>query len=288
MKYLIWLFCMTFTYADNADLFNQAMQAGKGRHFNLNLNQNSTIDSYGKTNKFESSVANNANAGNVNSENMYNQSNVDPNYLYNSGVQAINDCTNKSDPRCSTLNKYGDKDTQTEFQAYKQNIASRFLILVKPDPSDSNCSLVTHKEAINQTIATCTSGIRLQTECSNIISPSSQTYECDDSKLECEKYKRMNNCSLVRAFIPSKCTQYTMHSYYGSCKVGTYSCNVPSIIHTPGCGGSHGRDYQCGTCISDGDQDGCWGQWCSQHSSPQLALYQCKYYSYSKGCSDVK
>jgi hypothetical protein len=162
---------MSLAYADNTELFNQAMSIGNQNQFNLNLNQSSSIDSYGKSNKFIDDVANNANAGNANAKNMYNGASNDPNYLYNNGTQAIRDCSTQTDPRCTTLNKYGDKDTQTQIQAYTQGLSTRYLISVTPDPSDQACSIVKRKSPVNQSTATCIAGSNQQSQCNNIITP---------------------------------------------------------------------------------------------------------------------
>ena len=174
MKYLILLLSINACFADNSDFFNQAYQTGKQNNFNLNLNQNSTFDSYGQVNHFESSVANNANAGNANAQNMYNNTyadNANPNYLYNEGTKDIADCQTKSDPRCTTLNKYGDKDTQAQLQAYGTGISTKYYLTVRPDPADSSCSFVTHKVAINSQSHQCISSAHTQTACDTSLKP---------------------------------------------------------------------------------------------------------------------
>lgn len=171
---LVLLITINISYADNTELFNQAMSIGNQNQFNLNLNQNSSINSYGQQNKFDSSVANNANAGNANAKNMYNGQQNDPNYLYNNGRQSILDCETKTDPRCTTINKYGDKDTQSQIQAYTQGISTRYLMSVAPDPIDKSCSIVKRKNPINQTTASCISSAKQQNQCNNTITPYSE------------------------------------------------------------------------------------------------------------------
>ena len=162
-------------YADNTQLFNQAIQLGKQNQFQLNLNQNSNITSYGQNNKFESSIAINTNVGTAGASDMYNSQVKDPNYLYNSGTRAIKDCETKNDPRCTTLNKYGDKDTQRQIQAYTQGFSSKYWISTTPDPADSTCSYIHRKAPINNTIHTCIAGIKQQNQCSNTLVPYVET-----------------------------------------------------------------------------------------------------------------
>lgn len=162
------------SYADNQTLFNNAMQAGVNNQVNMNLNQNSTIDSYTQQNKLDPSVAVNANSGAASAKDMYSHisgKNPDANYLYNAGTAAIQDCLNKHDVRCTTLNKYGDKDTQTQYQAYAQGISSKYQMKVIPDPNNSACSLVTKKEAINAHDAMCISGMHAQNMCITTLIP---------------------------------------------------------------------------------------------------------------------
>lgn len=178
MKKLILLLGICSAYADNQALFNSAMTAGTQNQVNMNLNQGSTIDSYGQTNKFDPAVAQNANAGNAPAKEMFSHisgNNPDNNYLYNNGTAAIQDCMNKKNPRCTTLNKYGDKDTQTQFQAYAQGISSRYAITIKPDPSNSACSFIMKKEPINAEIQECVSGRNAQNTCNTTLTPYANT-----------------------------------------------------------------------------------------------------------------
>lgn len=164
----------TCCFADNTAIYNKAYKLGEQHQFNLNLNANSTINSYAIDHKFESTVANNANKGNAPAKNMYDNTygdNADPNYLYKEGVNEIANCQKAGDPRCTTLNRYGDKDTQTQIQAYTQGVSTKYQITVTPDPSDSQCMISKRKVPINQTIATCVSSLKENAQCQNTINP---------------------------------------------------------------------------------------------------------------------
>jgi len=158
--------------ADNQEIWNNAYNLGKHNQFNLNLNQNSTINSYGATHKFESSVIDNANAGASGANITYNAAHDDPNYLYNHGVAEIQNCKNKNDPRCSTLNKYGDEDTQRVIQAYTQGFSQKYYMSISSDPSASNCSIIHRKKPVNATNYKCNAGIEQHTQCHNLINVS--------------------------------------------------------------------------------------------------------------------
>lgn len=294
-KLAILLLLTTAVYADNTDAFNNAYQIGKQNQFNLNLNGSSTFDSFGQANKFESNIINDAKTGNATAQPMYNGATNDPNYLYNQGKADIANCQSKNDPRCTSLNKYGDKDTQTQFQAYNQGISSKYSIITKPDPSDKNCTQITRKVPINESTKSCIASDHAQSSCHALImvTVNSEIKQCDPTQGECTQYSTNPNCTLVQDYTPATCKQYTYFNNYGSCKVGQSSCDVPSTFHTPGCGGSTGRDYVCGTCSTGGDtgdHNGCWGQTCSKWEPIKPAVYQCKYpnYGYSDGCKGFK
>jgi len=163
--------------ADNVDWFNKGMELGNSHKSDLKLNKDSNMSSFGKANDFKDVVAENANLGNTPAKDMYTHvagdgnKNGDPNYLYNSGTQMINDCEKSKDAKCTTLNKYGDKDTQTQIQAYTQHISSKYLISVSPDPTDKECSIVKRKQAINTTIHTCDAGLNTGQTCLTVITP---------------------------------------------------------------------------------------------------------------------
>ncbi len=159
---------------DNTQLFNNAMNIGSQHQPSLNLEQNSTISSYGHQHKFDPKVANNANVGNSNAKSIYSSEFNNPNYLYNNGVQEIKNCEHESDPRCTTINKYGDKGTQTEIQSYAHGIATRYYLAVAPDPEDKSCSIIKRKAPINQNTETCSASTKQYNECNNTIIPDSE------------------------------------------------------------------------------------------------------------------
>lgn len=171
-KAAILLLLTIAVYADNTDFFNSAYQIGKQNQFNFNLNENSSFDSFGQANKLESNIINGANSGNANAKSMHDGADKDPNYLYNQGKADIVSCQSKNDPRCTTLNKYGDKDTQTQFQAYNQGISSKYSIITKPDPSDSNCTQIIKKVPIGESTKSCISANKQSGKCNNTITPS--------------------------------------------------------------------------------------------------------------------
>ena len=168
----------TMAYADNMDWFNKSAEAAKQHQFSLGLNANSNMDSFTKSNNLSSKIADGANAGTANSENMYTGQLKNDNYLSASGKQSIKDCENKQDPRCTTLNKYTDKDTQTQLQAYTSGISTRYQMTVAPDPTNKDCAIVKRKKPINETIQTCTSTQEqhtTQSQCNNTIMPNQVT-----------------------------------------------------------------------------------------------------------------
>lgn len=294
MKGLILLFVIGSCFADNNSLYNDAYQAGKNNQFNLNLNSNSTIDSYGQTHDFESNVANHANTGNANAASLHSNvygENANPNYLYNEGTKEIAACQGKTDPRCTTLNKYGDKDTQTGLQSYNHGVSTKYYISVKPDPINSSCSIVTRKVPINQSNVSCVSSNNSQITCNATISISLKSNECNEQKGECNIYKNNPDCKQTKPFIQGECKEYSYNAYYGSCLVNTYTCKAGELTRTPGCGGTSGRGYICGTCPEGGtgsDADGCWNQKCINQIESQQAVYSCKAVNYIDGCSEFK
>jgi hypothetical protein len=229
---------MSLTYADNTELFNQAMSIGNQNQFNLNLNQSSSIDSYGKSNKFTDDVANNANAGNANAKNMYNGASNDQNYLYNNGTQAIRDCLTQADPRCTTLNKYGDKDIQTQNHAYTQGLSPRYLISVTPDPSNQACSTVKRKSPVNQSTANCIAGSKQQVQCFNTITPSfsmrcSSTQAISDRRWRqadpsgrCDYINVRLSCDADGGYIVLLASEDCSHSGYSSTATTTFSPTI--------------------------------------------------------------
>ena len=170
------------SYADNMALFNQAMAIGAQHQFKLNLNQNSSIVSYGVAESFSNSVATNANAGVLPAQDMYTKvqgtdtTAGDPNYLYNSSTQLIKDCEKQHDPKCTTINKYADKGTQTEIQAYTQSVSPKYLMSIASDPLNKACDTITRKMPINVTKVTCTAGLNTQQGCLTTVIPYSIYY----------------------------------------------------------------------------------------------------------------
>lgn len=113
--------------------------------------------------------------------------------------------------------------------------------------------------------------------CGNV-NTDTQYYTCDPTNGGCSSYQGNPTCKLTQPYVEGECTQYSYNAYYGSCLVGTYTCSAKEITHTPGCGGTRGRDYVCGTCPVGGngsDADGCWNQLCLNRKQPQLAQYAC-------------
>jgi hypothetical protein len=290
-------------YADNNDLFNQAYQNGRQNNFNMNLNSGSNINSYSSVNHFESTVANNANAGTANSRDMYDHVyggdgvKSDPNYLYNQGAQEISSCQSKTDPRCTTLNKYGDKDTQTQLQAYSQGVSQKYSIKVMPDPTDSSCSKIIRKVPINSTTATCIASTHNQTKCNSIININLNYYDCDSSKGQCGNYSGNPDCTMVRPFIQGTCHYDCDSSWHGGdsryCPwwQGAYNHDNNWVSGTCTIGQTYyasavGQTVVCGANIGAGSPN--WHVWFNDCTAPQLATYACKIYNYSDGCASFK
>lgn len=113
--------------------------------------------------------------------------------------------------------------------------------------------------------------------CGNV-NTDTQYYTCDPTNGSCSSYQNNSKCKLTRPYVEGECTEYSYKSYYGSCLVGSYTCKAGTLTRTPGCGGTKGRDYMCGTCPVGGtgsDADGCWDQRCINRKQPQLAQYAC-------------
>jgi hypothetical protein len=288
MKYLLLFLNVSTCLADNTDSFNKAYQWGKQNQFNLNLNQDSTINSYGRVNSFESTVANNANSGNAKAQNMYNNTygnKANPNYLYNEGVQEIAACQDKSDPRCTTLNKYGDKDTQTQLQAYNHGISEKYYISVKPDPAASSCATITRKVPINKTIVSCIASAHTQTNCNASIGIWLSTYECDPNNGSCNVYQN-SDCKLVRPYVPAVCKTWSYTFWYGCKTTGSLTCAAGSTFSTPGwCGGGSETRLCNGTDYGEGRGG---HPTCVLYTQAQLAAYRCKSFNYGDGCAGFK
>ena len=300
MKRLPILLLIFTCNADNTNLFDQAYKVGQQNQFDLKLNQNSNINSYSQANKFESGVANNANAGNANAQSMFNNIYGDkatPNYLYNEGIKEIAICQTKSDPRCAILNKYGDKDTQTQMQAYNQGISAKYYLSIKPDPTNSACSNITRKVPINQTSVTCIAATHTQNMCNATILTSLDYHDCDPSKGECDSYQHSPDCKIVRPFIPSSChydcdssfrgtssayCPYWKNAYGHDANWVSGTCNIGDTYYCSGVS----KTVTCGN--TTGDKSPNWHVDFSGCTPSQLATYGCKIYKYSDGCSGFK
>lgn len=234
MKRLILFLSISACFADNESLFNEFYNLGKQKQFNMNLNANSTINSYGQANKFTGSVADGANQGNAPARNMYDKTygdKADPNYLYKEGIRAIKDCQDQSDPRCTTLNKYGDKDTQTQIQAYTQGFAEKYNITIKPDPIDSACSTITRKEPINEVKATCIAGVKEQSRCSNTIIPS-LSMKCNSTQTISDRTHRPTDptgrCDYINVKLSCSSGNYNILLATEDCSHSGYSSQTSS------------------------------------------------------------
>lgn len=286
MKKLAILLLTTAVYADNTAAFNNAYQIGKQNQFNLNLNSSSTFNSFGQANKFESNIINDANTGNASAQSMYNGAANDPNYLYNQGKADIANCQSKNDPRCTSLNKYGDKDTQTQFQAYNQGISGKYSIITKPDPADSNCTQVTRKVPIGEATKTCVASAHQQSQCHSTISISLGYHDCDPSKNGCTTWQSNPDCKLVKPYIPSACVTWSYSVWYGCTSVSTVTCANGGSLNSPGWCGSGSETRLCdGTDYGNGRGT---NPVCINRTQAQLATYACKQVSYSDGCKGFK
>jgi len=159
-------------WGDNTQLFNDAVNLGKNNQFQLNLTTDSTFSSYGSSNDLGNDAITGATSGSANAETIYNSASNDTNYLYNAGKADIANCVGQNDARCSSINKIGDKDTQTVMQSYSQGLSDKYVILTKPDPNNSNCSIITRNVAVNPTAASCITSVKEQNSCSTVITPS--------------------------------------------------------------------------------------------------------------------
>lgn len=284
-KLAILLLLTTAVYADNTDAFNNAYQIGKQNQFNLNLNGSSTFDSFGQANKFESNIINDAKTGNATAQPMYNGATNDPNYLYNQGKADIANCQSKNDPRCTSLNKYGDKDTQTQFQSYNQGISSKYSIITKPDPSDKNCTQVIKKVPLGEATKTCIASAHQQSQCHSTISISLAYHDCNPDKKECIIWQANPDCKLTVPYVPPKCKIWQY--WYNSCwQEKLLQCADGSTYHIPSECGHGAMDAQCnGT-----NYNTWWGHSpnCLSEIPAKLATYACKTYSYSDGCKGFK
>lgn len=297
-KLAILLLLNTAAYADNTAAFNNAYQIGKQNQFNLNLNSGSTFDSFGQANKFESSIINDAKTGNATAQPMYNGATNDPNYLYNQGKADIANCQSKNDPRCTSLNKYGDKDTQTQFQAYNQGISGKYSIITKPDPSDKNCTQVIKKVPIGEATKTCIASAHQQSQCHSNISISLAYHDCDPNKNECNTWQSNPECKLVKPYIEGKCITWQFNidimKYWNpmfgcGSETITASCNNGSTYSGKRCGNAFNPPQNFSMkCDGINNSYNARSWKCINREPGQMATYACKVYSYSDGCKGFK
>lgn len=279
------------SYADNSQLFNEAYQTGKQNQFNLNLNANSTINTYSTSNKLESTYINNANAGTQNSKQDYSGASNDKNYLYNKATKDLANCVNQNDPRCTTLNKYSDKDTQTTLQAYNHNVAQAYYIHTKADPSDNNCTLITTKQPINATTKQCIAAAHQSSSCTAkpIVTINIKTYECNPNGGGCNTYQVNELCTKVRDYKPQLCLTWKV-AWPQNGWAFTTCWNRRAITSTCNAGSQITFNKYCPEdripqqnitreCKQTGDAGMNWT--CINNQPEQLAVYSCKEPSYN-------
>ncbi len=280
------IFLLKVGFADNQQYFNDAYQLGKQNQVDLNLNQNSNYTTYAKAHDIESTLYNGANTGASGSEDMYKNADKDNSYLYNQGKQEIANCKSKDDHRCTTLNKYGDNETQTQIQAYSQGVSAKYYISVKPDPADSSCSKVTRKLPINQSTATCVSSAHSQNSCTSTINIGLANFECNPNGGGCNAYQSNPDCKLVKPYVPGECKTWSYTVWYGCTSVSTVSCANGGNLTSPGWCGSGAETHLCNGTDYGGGRGS--NPNCIEHSAEQLASYRCKQVSYSDGCKGFK
>jgi|LauGreDrversion4_2_1035121.scaffolds.fasta_scaffold03693_10 hypothetical protein len=295
------IFLVKVGFADNQQYFDNAYQTGKQNQFNFNLNQNSNFTTYSQANKIESNIYNGASEGEQGSHDMYDNASKNDNYLSTKGKQDIANCKSKTDPRCSTLNKYGDKDTQTKLQAYMQGFKQEYYIDIKPDPADSSCSIVTRRVQENQ-ISYCVTSAKIQYGCNSTININLNYYQCNPTNGGCNAYINNPRCQNTVPYIAPSCLAYSFTYSYGCTNWGGSSCSVGSTYRYPGNCGTNGGTAICDGTIKSGkvfpkgggpyncNGVGCAGKdWsCSNYNQGQLAQYACRISNYSDGCSGYK
>lgn len=278
------LLAITYSFSDNQQLFNDAYQTGKNNQAKMNLNANSTINSYATSNKLESTFTNNANSGTSGSKDLYNGGTSNKKYLYDKGVQSLADCKNQADPRCSTLNKYTDKDTQNELQAYSHNVSEQYYIHTRPDPSSSSCTYVSRKKPINSSTHECIAAPHDQLYChiKAMVTINTNSYQCNPNNGGCDKYKSNQLCTLIRDYKPQSCTEWNYdapgtHLKNRICKTNrnTGHCVAGQQVgYRIDC--KHGFDS--GLCGVDKNIN--WT--CTNYQPEELAVYSCKEPQYNK------
>lgn len=225
-------------------------------------------------------------------KNQYSSASNDQNYLYTQGKAGITQCKSQNDPACNAVTRYNDDAVQASFNQYNMGTNGYANnMYVTPDPNNATCSVLHSYAPINNQVIQCIAGRNTHNKCSTIISISIATHDCDPTTGSCDIYKTDSMCQKTREYSPASCNRYSYYTNYGGCQVGQNSCNVPSNFRTPGCNGSGGRDYVCGTCSTGGDtgdHNGCWGQQCTGWTPVQLASYACKVYSLNDQCLPFK
>jgi hypothetical protein len=290
MKKLILVFLVVGSvFADNAQLFNEYYQYGKQNNTNMGINKNSTIQNYSSShNLSESNYAATANQGTNGSKEMYSGGSNSPSYLHDKGIADLNQCKNQNDPRCQIYTKYSDKDTQADLQAYSHNPSQQYWIHSRPDPNNSNCSLVTTKKPINETTKTCISSGSTQSSCEAkaIVTINRKNYECNPNGGGCNQYINNKYCTKIKDYAPARCISWNYdapgtHLKNRICKTNrnTGHCVAGQQVgYRIDC--KHGFDS--GLCGVDKNIN--WT--CTNYQPEELAVYSCKEpaYSYADGC----
>jgi hypothetical protein len=188
------------------------------------------------------------------------------------------------------MNKYSDKDTTNQYQAYSTGINEKYFIRTRPDPSDTMCTFVITKSPINETTQTCISAPHEHKPCNATIqiTISNEARQCDPTKGECTQYSTNPNCTLTKNYVAPKCTAWNLNTqkhhnggWFSICKTDTVnvSCTVGSTVAYQPCG----TDYYF---ACDGKDTHGWNWSCTNYTPMEPAIYQCKFphYSYNDGC----
>jgi hypothetical protein len=255
---------------------------------------------------------NNGNPTN-NSKNNYSQSKSNPVFQYNSAQDQIAKCRSskfapgsEESAACNAVNRYTDDDFRRNLDAYHQDGFNYWnQKLISPDPNNSTCSIVKSWTPINPKDSICLVGRRTTPICQSSLTAwredvfdpaippdgtilasqntsvpwsTKNQYKCDPTTGECNQYINDKTCKIIQNYVAPTCTQYSYSTNYGNCSVGTASCNMPSSFKTPGCNGSGGRVYNCGSCSTGGDfgdHNSCWNQKCTAYTQMTPAIYEC-------------
>jgi hypothetical protein len=110
--------------------------------------------------------------GTQGSEQSFNNTKSDPNYLYNQGIAQIANCKSKTDPACQAVTRYNDDDTQRNLQGYDMGTnAFAYGQSVRADPNNSSCSIIRTYKPINPTDNMCMVGNHQQVSCEATLTP---------------------------------------------------------------------------------------------------------------------